>query len=368
MIPRTEVLLVAADPVPGVDPEARRILHRADCLAHHGGGAVLAPGHGRIMLAGIHHLPFDLPPGATPAHREAAIGEALRIHLPRLKPRIVHCFGVHLAVPALLHSWKGNKVLLEPGLTPAQRLRDETPPLPRDRIADLVSLEDRCIARADAIIAHSATEAATLVRRGARSDKVWTIRDGVPEVPQTPLPDMPHLLFVGDLGPFSGWQVLVHALMRIKRPWRATFVLGRGKSAELERRITHARLGRRISFARLEDLEPRLAAARIVVCPAEIGRPLTSGAWVPQAVLWALGAGRALIAPDLQVIRSYAGPAARYFEPSHVGSLAEAIDGLLARPVEAERLAHRAQSQARLCNWRDAETAIRSLWTELVAR
>ena len=370
MIPRTAVLLVAADPVPAGDPDARRIMHRAACLARHGGGAVMAPrgNGGQLLITGVHHFPIDVPPGASPAMRETAIGQALRHHLPRLRPKIIHCFGVHLAVPAILQSWKGNQVLLEPGLTPAQRLRDEKPPWPTERIADLVALEDRCIGRADAVIARSASEAATLVRRGARSDRVWTIRDGVPDVDASPLPGMPHLLFAGDLGDLSGWDVLVTALTRLKRPWRATFALGRGLSTSLERRVQHAQLSRRVTFARLDDIGPRLAASRIVICPAEAGRALTSGAWVPQAVLWALGAGRALIAPDLSVIRGYAGPAARYFEPGDAADLARAIDDLLANPDKVEELAEAAIVQAARCNWDEAETAVRSLWNELAAR
>lgn len=368
MIPRTAVLLVAADPVPGPDLDARRILHRADCLAHHGGGAVLAPGHERILLAGIHHVPLDLPPGATPAHREAVIGETLQYQLRRLRPRIVHCFGVHLAVPALLQAWKGIKVVIEPGLTPVQRLRDADPPLPRERLADLLSLEDRSLSKADAVIAHSPTEAATLVRRGARTDRIWTIPDGAPEIEPSPLPGMPHLLFIGDLSPHSGWRSLLSALVRIKRPWRATFVVGRGDRTPLINHIAHLRLSRQITLAPLSDLAPRLTAARIVICPAEVGRPITSGAWLPESVLWALGAGRALIAPDLAVIRSYAGSAARYFEPDHVGSLAEAIEALLTDPSATARLAEEASLQARRCTWRSAESAIRSLWTELLDR
>lgn len=369
MIPRTAVLIVASEPVPGTSPDARRIMHRAACLARHGGGAVMAPrGSGeQLLITGVHHFPIDVPPGASPALRESAIGHALRDHLPRLRPKIIHCFGVHLAVPAIMQAWKGNKVLVEPGLTPAQRLRDETPPWPRERIADLVALEDRCIARADAVIARSATEAATLVRRGARSDRVWTIRDGVPAVERVPLPGMPHLLFAGDLGDLSGWDVLVTALTRLKRPWRATFALGQGLATGLERRVQHAKLDRRVTFARLDDIEPRLAASRIVVCPATAGRALVSGAWIPQAVLWALAAGRALIAPDLPVIRAYAGPAARYFEAGDAADLARAIDHLLAHPAEVEALAEAAKVQAKRCNWDEAEIAIRSLWDALAA-
>lgn len=367
MRPRLEVLIVAAHPVPGDDPAARRIMHRAECLAHHGGGALMAPaGPGEYLpLLGVHRLTFDVPPGASPAQRESAIGMALREQLPRLRPKIVHCFGVHLAVPAILQAWKGNKVLIEPGLTPAQHMRDEQPPWPPERIADLVSLEDRSISKADAVIARCATEAATLVRRGARSDRIWTIRDGVPPVEPTPLPSMPHLLFMGDLGPRSGWPLLLAALNRVKQPWRATFAVGKGPVATLDRQVRHSRMARRITIAPLSDLGPRLAASRVVVCPTEVGRALTSGAWRPDAILWALAAGRPLIAPDLPAIRAYAGPAALYFEPGHTGELAQAIETLLAHPRRADELAEAARRQAQRCSWAEAEIGIRSLWRQL---
>lgn len=370
MRPRLEVLIVTAEPVPGPTSDARRVMHRAECLARHGGGALMAPaGSGEhLPLTGVHRLTFDLPPGATPAQREGTLAVALRDQLPRLRPRIVHCFGVHLAVPALLQAWKGTRVLVEPGLTPAQRLRDEVPAWPAERIVDMVRLEDRCIGRADAVIARSAAEAATLVRRGARSDRVWTIRDGVPPVDPTPLPGMPHLLFIGDLGDASGWEVLVTALGQIERPWRATFAVGAGSPAALEKRIRHTRLDRRITLASLDDLGPRLAASRIVVCPAEPGRALMSGAWLPQSVLWALAAERALVAPDVPAVRAYAGPAAAYFEPGDPQDLARVISRLLAEPARAGELAEAARAQAARCSWAEAETAIRALWGRLSDR
>lgn len=367
MRPRLEVLIVAAEPVPGPGPDARRIMHRAECLARHGGGALLAPaGPGEYLpLTGVHRLTFDLPPGATPARREQAIGEALREQLPRLRPKVVHCFGVHLAAPAILHAWKGNRVLVEPGLTPVQRMRDEDPSWTAERLADLLSLEDRCIGRADAVVARSAIEAATLVRRGARSERIWTIRDGTPPVEPSPLPDMPHLLFAGDLGPASGADLFLTALGLLKGPWRATLAVGKGPLQPLERRVRHSRMERRITFAPLADLGPRLAASRIVVCPAEPGRALTSGAWLPDSVLWALAAGRALVAPDIPAVRAYSGAAAEYFEPGDPHDLARAITRLMKTPRRVADLVEAGATQARRCAWDEAETAIRSLWTRL---
>lgn len=367
------VVIVTDTPLPDDGLEAVRALHRVGLLARRGGGVLLAPAGpgGPVLLPGIRHVPLDVPPGLDAARREGEVAERIGPELDRLRPGVVHCFGVGAAVPAVLRRRAGTRVVIEPGVTPAQRLRAEKPDAPAARLEDLVALEDKTLGRADAVIARSAVEAATLVKRGVPTERVWTIRDGLPTEPRDEAPpDLPHVVYLGDLSPWSGWQLPLDALARVKRPWRLTMVLTPDSTRGIiERRARAAGLDGRVDFARLdeEDAPRRVLAAQVVVCPLTAARPVVAGSVVPEAVLWAVACGRPLIAPDLAVVRAYAGAAAVWFDPEDTGALARRLDEVLADPGLRADLATHAVEQRKRLHWEAADAQVGDLWSTLLA-
>ncbi len=365
------VLIVSDTPVPGHGLEAERLLHRVRLLSRRGGGTLVAPAspEGPMLETGVRHVPLAIPPGLPWQRREAMVDDLLGPYYDRLRPKVVHCLGLRPAVPALLRRLAGVRVVVEPGITPAQRLRDEQPQTSPARLESLVELEDKTLTRADAVIARSPVEAATLAARGVSSGCLWTIRDGPPPCEVAPLPDLPHVLYLGDLAPWSGWEVLLEALSRIRDlPWRLSMVLPVECSTGVVEHAARARrVENRVAFHHLgEGTEAFLQSAQLVVCPFLSTRATRAGSAVPESVLWALAAGRPILAADLPVVRAYAGEAAAWFEPGDAGALKEALVHLLGAPAAREGLLEQGAARRANLDWDAAEAVLGDLWSALL--
>lgn len=365
---RGGVVLVSDTPLPGHGLEAERLKHRIGLLGRHGGGAVLAPAGDAepFVVPGVRHIALDVAPGLPWDARERAVADQAATHLDAIRPRLVHCQGVRAAIQALMRRRTGLRVVLEPGVTPAQRLRDEEPKTPPTRLQELVELEDKTLRMADAVVARSPVEAATLAKRGVAPDKLWTVRDGPPPVEDPgPLPDLPHVIYVGDLGPWSGWATLLEALSRLARPWRLTVVVPREVSTGVvEHQARALEISDRVNFADLDaDTGERVRASQIVVHPALDTRVVLAGSLAPEGAMWAIAGERPLIASDLPSIRAYVGPAAHYVAPGDAGEIAKALAKLLAEADSREALAAASAAQRPNLNWDAADAVLSDLWS-----
>jgi hypothetical protein len=211
----------------GTGLDAARVRRRAALLARTGGGVLISPviGGERVLYPGLRHHPLRVAPGLSAEALSAEVAARTGEVLDALRPRLVHAIGVSTAVPALLRRRGGVRVVVEPGLLPSQWLRDHEPKLPAERLTDMVGLEDRTLARADAVVARSLIEGATLVARGVAHERIHTALDGVPiGVEAGPPPDLPNVLYIGDAAPWSGHRVPLDALARVHAPWRLTVV------------------------------------------------------------------------------------------------------------------------------------------------
>ena len=99
-------------------------------------------------------------------------------------------------------------------------------------------------------------------------------------------------------------------------------------------------------------------------CPAGT-RCTESGGVIPESVLWALSAGRAMAASDLPVVRTYAGGAARYFPPGDAGTLATHLEALLASPEARDTLVAQGRRTAAALDWAETERTVAALWAGL---
>lgn len=364
-------LLVADVPVPGWDADAIRIRHRAELAARRGGGVLFSPhgAEGPLLAPGLKHPAAAIPPGADVEHREALIAEQAGPAIDRHGPTLVHAFGIRAAVPALMRARQGVKVVVEPGRTPSQRMRAIEPPLPPARLQELVDLEDKTLARADAVIARSAVEAAHLAKRGVPAERLWTVPDGlpVPDAGAHPLPDLPMLTGVVAHAPDEAAELILRALARLEHPWRLT-LLGPGdwSTGNTEHRARALKVDHRVTYARLDaDAPLRVAGAQAVICGLPWNRSVQAGAIAPEAVLWAMACRRPVIAPDVPLVRAYAGAAAQYYPHDDIDGLRAALRTVLDDRTLRGTLLDAVDDRRAALTWAGADAAIGDIWSVL---
>ena len=236
------------------------------------------------------------------------------------RPAVVHCMSIRAAIGAMTGS-RSVRVVLEPGQMPSQMIRDRRREIPATQLADLVALEDKAIRRANVVIARNHLEAATLIGRGADSDNVIVVPDGLPvELDTESLPDLPSLAMLV-IGPADAdVSLLLEALVRLKRPFRVTlFHDGQTLRPDAQKLIAQSDVGDRIEIVPIEDdLCVRLASVQALVCAPAPGQPV--GGRLAQRQSRVLASGRPFCAPDTQSLRAYAGGAPEYYEPGHADS------------------------------------------------
>ena len=230
-----------------------------------------------------------------------------------------------------------------------------------------MELEEKTLTRADGVVARSTIEAAVLCKRGVSSNRLVVVRDGIPSGSATAdLSELPQLVYVGRLEPWCGWELALDALARVQGPWRLTALVPHDAPAGLL--VNRARalgIAHRVSVARWDDgMGARVEAAQMVLCTLMPTRVVVAGAIVPDAVLWAAAYGRPLVAPDLPVVRFYAGPAARYFAAGNATELAAAIEQIASSQGLRAQLMGATLEQRRRLSWHDADIALTELWRD----
>lgn len=365
-----EFVLAAAEPIDGYSAGSVRLQHRVGLMARRGGGLLVAPWgrEGPVLLPGVRHIDPHLAPGMAHDARVHVLSDLLAAQLDAGRYRVAHVMGVQLGIPAVMRRRRGLKVLIEPGATPAQRFRDLLDDVRPPQLEELVAIETKTLARADAIIARSPVDAATLGKRGVGPERLWTVPDGLPVVDGiTAPPDLPHIAYVFGGTSRTGVDTVLEAMARLPGAWRLAILradegpVGLGESYAKQLKIGH-----RVSWGRLDDTGPgRIAGAQIVVCAPQVGRVVEAGGWVPDAALWALAAGRALVAPELPAVRAVAGGAARYYDPDDPGALALAINELLVEPEVRDRLVAAAMARREQFTWEQADAVLSDLWVQI---
>jgi hypothetical protein len=352
---RDGILLVSDVPVSESSPAAWRLQAYARRLSARGGGLLLCPGPvGLVDLGpGVRQVPVDTPPGLSSDRRAALVSDLLGLVLERNAPRLVHTFGVEVAVPAVLHRPRSGRrahLVIEPGVLPSQAMRDKDPELAPTRLVDLVALEDKTLSRADALVSSTMTETSTLVRRGLDSERIHLLPRPVVDLGlDEPVPAMPNLVAWVDGEPWTAWRTLLDAVSRLHCPWRLTLLAGPGTPvAAIEQHARWTRSTEKLTIVRdlsLENLAARLQSARAVVCVFDETRSVQAGSVVPEAALLARAARRRVVGPDLPALRAHAGPAL-YAHEAGADGLARALESILSDPQvaawseEAEAFAH----------------------------
>ncbi|HVJ81560.1 MAG TPA: glycosyltransferase [Planctomycetia bacterium] len=193
---------------------------------------------------------------------------------------------------------------------------------------------------ADGVIAMSDDLRDRCLGMGARPDAVRTILDGVDLARMTPVDARAaraelgfaaaarHLLFVGNLHPVKGLDVLLKACERLDGDWRLHLVGEGPQRPALERQAKASGLGERVSFhggAPHSDVPKWMSAADLFVLPSR-----SEG--VPNVLLEAAACGLPYVASNVGGIPEIAALGdSRLVPPEDPEALAEGLRTMLAR-------------------------------------
>jgi len=348
---------------------AERLRSRLGLLARTGGQLIAPTMHDMpVSVTGVRHIVPEVPVGADADIRGRLISDCVREHVAATKPLFVHCLGLRAAVGALLGGRRPPVVIIEPGVTPAQRLRDENPDWGPERLQDLVSLEDRVLARAHAVIATNSIQAGTLLRRGVAQDRIWMALDGLPTLGwASRLSDMPVLATVIESPSAVDISVLAAALERLRCTWRLLVLYD---SDVVSRKDIVAQFGSYL-MSRI-DIEPltrrsihRLETVRLMVCGVRTSRALNAGGFIPASVIWGMAAACPLVAPDMPAIRAHLGHGGEYYEIEDAGQFAALIERYVGDRTVSEALRQRCETQRGRLTWAQSEDLVTTLWAAI---
>ncbi|MGC6415909.1 MAG: glycosyltransferase [Bradymonadia bacterium] len=312
----------------------------------------------------------DVPMGASRTDIGNALSDHLRHFAATHKPSVIHCVGLPAAAGALFGTRGQVPIVVEPGATAAQRARDLERPTAASALLDRVAQEDAILQRAHRVIARTPLEAATLVKRGVPTERTLVVPEGLVdfELDTSSMTELPVLgTVVLDEGDVDV-SLLAAALERIRQPWRLMVFFDPGvtSGADLSRQFERA-LQARIEYIAIDKLNLwRLTSLRIMVTPIRAGRMLSSGAYIPESVVWGLKLERPTVMPDSGSPRLIAGAGGIYYRADDPGHLAEWIERLLADGEAGQNAYAEARAQAARCGWSQAEALIKGLWVELL--
>ncbi len=183
---------------------------------------------------------------------------------------------------------------------------------------------------------------------GTPNGPARVIHNGVSQAefaPVTRAPDATDLVFIGELRPVKGIDVLIDAIARLRqagRPVTATLIGSGPDEAELKARVDRLSLQHAIRFSDAMPARDAFARGRIMVIPSRAES-------LPYAVLETAAAGKPLITTRVGGIPEIYGPLSdALIEAGNATALADAIARTLDDPEAAATLANelRARVQA----------------------
>ncbi|MBI5523084.1 MAG: glycosyltransferase [Desulfarculus sp.] len=229
------------------------------------------------------------------------------------------------------------------------------------KVAALAALEARVFTGADRLAAISRPLAAALEPLPGVRGPVLVAPSGVEEAffSLGGQPRQPGLVaYAGGLGAWKGVDLLIQAVARV--PQARLEVLGGRPDSDDWRRLES--LAQELGLAERLVMRPQagqeavaelLGRATVAVWPGSGRQRIAAEFTSPLKLFEYLAAGCAVLAPDLPAARAVLaqGHNARLFTPDDPDSLAQALSGLLAAPLEVERLARAGRRLARAYTW-----------------
>ncbi|WP_343073424.1 glycosyltransferase family 4 protein [Pyxidicoccus fallax] len=332
-----------------------------DLLALRDGSTV---GAGPIALAdGVTYHPLE-------ARGRDLVEQALsfRSHLGawwRDRPRaaVVHVRSIFEGYPVARRKESLTDALVyEVNGLPSIELKYHHPDVAEDAelLRKLVAQEDLCLSRADLLVTPSEVTAEYLVKRGVAPDRVRVIPNGVDldvfryAPPRAPEPGRPvRLLYSGTM---TSWQGVHHAieacrLLRGELPVVLTLV---GPLRRNGRRALMDRCGDLLLEGAVEILEPLPQAelaklhhqCDVVLVPLPVNDRNCVQGCCPLKLLEAMATGTPVVASNLPVVRTLAGPdEVMLIRPGSAKAIAEAVKALRADATLGPAMSARARAR-----------------------
>jgi glycosyltransferase involved in cell wall biosynthesis len=169
------------------------------------------------------------------------------------------------------------------------------------------------------------------------------------------------ILGVSKHGLNKEFDVLVRAVAQLRRRWPGVRLVLTGTVDESRWSLRTFALARQLGLAEHvcfagdvpnRQLPELICQARLLAFPTwceSFGLPLAE----------ALAMGAPAVAANIPACREVGEDAAAYYRPGDAGSLADAIDDLLASPERAQALAERAAARGQAFSWRANAVAVR---------
>ncbi|MCP3143088.1 glycosyltransferase family 4 protein [Pyxidicoccus xibeiensis] len=335
-----------------------------------GGVDLLALRDGSTASTGPHGLAEGVTYHPMEARGRDLVEQALsfRSHLAawwRGRPRaaVVHVRSIFEGYPmARRKEALTDALVFEVNGLPSIELKYHHPDVADDAelLRKLVAQEDLCIARADLLVTPSEVTAEYLVKRGADAGRVRVIPNGVDlEVfryapPRAPEPGRPvRLLYSGTM---TSWQGVHHAieacrLLRRELPTVLTLV---GPLRRNGRRALLDRCGDLLLEGAVELREPLPQAelaklhhdCDVVLVPLPVNDRNCVQGCCPLKLLEAMATGTPVVASNLPVVRTLAGPdEVMLIRPGSAKAIVEAVKALRADATLGPALSARARAR-----------------------
>jgi glycosyltransferase involved in cell wall biosynthesis len=335
----------------------------------------------RPLVEGVTYHPLE-------ARGRDLVAQALsfRTHLAawwrnRPRARVVHVRSIFEGYPVATR--KGaltDALVFEVNGLPSIELKYHHPDVADDAelMLKLVAQEDACIASADLLVTPSEVTAEYLVKRGARASKVQVIPNGVElEVfrhapPRIRVPGQPvRLLYSGTMTSWQGVHHAIEALRLLREQMPAVLTLV-GPLRKHQRKVMMDRCGDLLLEGAVELREPlpqaELAALHhacdAVLVPLPVNDRNCVQGCCPLKLLEAMSSGTPVIASNLPVVRTLAGPdEVLLVRPGSPKAIVEAVKDLCANAELGPSLSHRARARVeRDFSWAKAREALVSAY------
>ncbi|QSQ21839.1 glycosyltransferase family 4 protein [Pyxidicoccus parkwayensis] len=387
----TGIIYASFDRFPAPKGAAVHIRAFVEALgAAFGGVDLLALRDGSTVSTG----PLALAEGVTYHPMEARgrdlVAQALsfRAHLAgwwrgRPKAAVVHVRSIFEGYPvARRKEALTDALVFEVNGLPSIELKYHHPDVAEDAelLRKLVAQEDLCISRADLLVTPSEVTAEYLVKRGADAGRVKVIPNGVDldvfryAPPRAWDADRPvRLLYSGTMTSWQGVHHAIEACRLLRRDVPAVLTLV-GPLRRNGRRALMDRCGDLLLEGAVEILEPlpqaELArlhhACDVVLVPLPVNDRNCVQGCCPLKLLEAMATGTPVVASNLPVVRTLAGPdEVMLIRPGSPKAISEAVKALRADATLGPALSAKARARVeRDFPWGRAQTSLVSAYEE----
>lgn len=239
---------------------------------------------------------------------------------------------------------------------PEIELEDHFPDLPAQIHEKIVRQQALLLPLADFWLCPSQVHQAYLIQQGIPADKIGVVGNGADPALFCPTPapsqEKPLIVYLGTLAPWQGLENLLEACQQLLSPFQLRLI-GKGNARWQQNLLAKSyQLGLTASVEMIDPLPhsymPQvLAPAQIAVAPLSNNQRNQIQGCNPIKIFEYMAAGKAILAPDLPVVREILShqETGWLYAPEENGALTAALEYLLQHPQERARLGQNARAK-----------------------